>query len=64
MKKKLRLQIEKLRVEQFDVHPDSPVARGTVHGFDSVYNSNTEPMACYCQNDLETQRYQWTECCH
>ncbi len=35
MKKKLRLQIEKLHVEQFDVQPDSPAARGTVHGMRS-----------------------------
>lgn len=36
MKKKLRLQIEQLRVEQFNVQPDSPAARGTVHAFDSI----------------------------
>ncbi|HEX9936120.1 MAG TPA: hypothetical protein VGB15_03330 [Longimicrobium sp.] len=35
MKRKLRLQIEKLRVEQFEVQSASPAARGTVDGFES-----------------------------
>jgi len=46
MKKKLRLQIEKLRVEQFEVHPDSPTVRGTVHGLESVYSDGD--ATCYC----------------
>lgn len=47
--KKLGLQIEKLRVDQFEVHPESPVARKTVHGFeaDSWY-SYSEPVRCLC----------------
>jgi hypothetical protein len=57
MKKKLRLQIEKLRVEQFDVQPDSPAARGTVHGFETdVWETCywkycfdvPETHTCYC----------------
>lgn len=43
MKKKLKLQIEKLRVEQFEAQPDSPVARGTVHGF-----ATEGPDTCVC----------------
>lgn len=43
MKKKLKLQIEKLRVEQFETDPDSPVARGTVHGFETE-----GPDTCVC----------------
>ena len=63
MKKKLRLQIEKLRVEQFEAHPDSPVARGTVHGFDSYYHSYFEEDSCNCHYIPETQRFMLTECC-
>lgn len=50
MKKKLRLQIEKLRVEQFEVHPDSSVARGTVHGHMSELGcySDDGDATCYC----------------
>jgi hypothetical protein len=43
MKKKLKLQIEKLRVEQFEAEPSSPVARGTVYGFQTV-----GPDTCVC----------------
>jgi hypothetical protein len=49
MKKKLRLQIEKLRVEQFEAHPNSPVIRGTAHGFEDPYYSYSEPDRCLCQ---------------
>lgn len=51
MKKKLRLQFDKLRVEQFNVQPDSPAARGTVHAFDSIpWHSYTgaHDEACIC----------------
>ncbi len=62
MKKKLRLQIEKLCVEQFEVHPDSPVARGTVHGLDSHY-SYSEPQRCLCL-PVEGSQYQYvSDCC-
>ncbi|MBB4634725.1 hypothetical protein [Longimicrobium terrae] len=43
MKKKLRLEIDELRVEQFGVQPDAPVARGTVRGFASA-----GPDTCVC----------------
>jgi hypothetical protein len=43
MKKKLRLQVEKLNVEQFEVEPGSPDARGTVHGFETQ-----GPDTCDC----------------
>jgi len=33
--KKLKLQVETLCVERFETHLDSPVARGTVRGFNS-----------------------------
>jgi hypothetical protein len=62
MKKKLRLQIEKLRVEQFEVQPDSPAARGTVHGFDSHY-SFSEPERCLCFPMPGSQHLYFTECC-
>lgn len=48
MKKKLRLQIENLRVEQFKVQPDSPAPRGTVHAFDSVWHSYSWEVDCIC----------------
>jgi hypothetical protein len=43
MKKKLKLQVEKLSVEQFEVQPDSLVARGTVHGLETQ-----SPDTCNC----------------
>lgn len=50
MKKKLRLQIEKLRVEQFEAHPDSPAQRGTVLGFctQEVSCGGTNPWGGFC----------------
>jgi hypothetical protein len=59
MKKKLRLQIEKLRVEQFEAHPDSPVERGTVQGFESHSCGGTNPWDgfCICQPMPETMGY-------
>jgi hypothetical protein len=45
--KKLRLQIETLRVEQFETHPDSLVERGTVQGFNS-HSCNTSPGGGNC----------------
>jgi hypothetical protein len=62
MKKKLRLQVEKLRVEEFEVQPDSLVARGTVHGFDSHY-SYSEPERCICQPMPGSQYLYLTDCC-
>lgn len=63
MKKKLRLQIEKLRVEQFEVRSDSPVARGTVHGFDSWWHTYVDEDTCRCEMMPETQNVKFTECC-
>lgn len=64
MKKKLGLQIEKLRVEQFKVQSDSPVARGTVHGFDSYpWRSYFEEDTCNCELWPETQCVGSPECC-
>jgi hypothetical protein len=63
MKKKLRLQIEKLRVEQFEVQSHSPVARGTVHGFDSYWHSWNDEDSCNCELFPETQVFRFTECC-
>ncbi len=48
MKKKLRLQIEKLRVEQFETHPDLPMARGTVHGLESPSGIGPSAPWKYC----------------
>lgn len=62
MKKKLRLEIEKLSVEQFDAQPNSPVARGTVHGFDSHY-SYSEPDRCICQPMPGSQHLYFSDCC-
>ena len=63
MKKKLRLQLEKLRVEQFEVQPDSPVARGTVHAFDSVpWHSYSGEEHCICFIMPETQNQILTTC--
>jgi hypothetical protein len=59
--KKLRLQIEKLRVEQFKVQPDSPVARGTVHAFDSWHSYSGEEH-CICLPMPETQHHYPTTC--
>jgi len=39
MTKKLKLQIETLRVEQFETHPGWSGARGTVHGLVSPTDS-------------------------
>jgi hypothetical protein len=57
MKKKLRLQIEKLHVEQFEAQPGSLVARGTVHGFDSETTCGIGPSEPwrYCDIMPETQ---------
>jgi hypothetical protein len=41
--KKLRLQIEELRVERFEVEPESVTARGTVYGRETY-----SPYTCYC----------------
>ena len=48
--KKLKLQIEKLRVERFEVHPESPGARGTVRGYLSEMGcySDGDDATCYC----------------
>jgi hypothetical protein len=43
MKKKLRLQIETLHVERFDVQPEPAAARGTVHGHETQ-----NPDTCNC----------------
>jgi hypothetical protein len=50
MKKKLKLQIEKLSVEQFEAHPDSPMERGTVRGFCTEEQScgGTNPWGGFC----------------
>ena len=53
MKKKLQLQIDKLRVEQFKVQQDSTVAGGTVHAFqqswDCFWHSHSiREEACVC----------------
>lgn len=66
MKKKLRLQIEKLRVEQFKVQPDSPAARGTVHAFESwncPVHSYSGQEHCICLPMLDTQNQFFTQCC-
>lgn len=60
--KKLRLQIDKLRVEQFEVQPGSPVARGTVHGFDSAHSYSGEEH-CICFPMPDTRHNHFTECC-
>jgi hypothetical protein len=54
--KKLRLQIEKLRVEQFEADPNSPVERGTVQGFESHSCGGTNPWGgfCICQITAES----------
>jgi hypothetical protein len=62
MKRKLKLQIEKLRVEQFEVQSGSPAARGTVHGFDSHY-SYSEPDRCICQPMPGSQYLYFSDCC-
>jgi hypothetical protein len=48
MAKKLKLQIEKLRVEQFETLQDSPVERGTVHGFNTHSCGGTNPWGGFC----------------
>jgi hypothetical protein len=58
MKKKLRLQIEKLRVEQFEAHPASPVTRGTVHGFET----DDPRYTCYWSQCDETEMTYWSPC--
>jgi hypothetical protein len=62
MKKKLRLQIDELRVEQFKTHPDSPVAGGTVHGFETDVQDTC--IWRYC-TDVPggTQYLAATDCC-
>jgi len=60
MKKKLRLQIETLRVERFDVHPDAPLSRGTVHGLRAEIGPST-PWDCDPLPDTMTCGY--TNCC-
>jgi hypothetical protein len=62
MKKKLRLQIEKLRVEQFEVQPNSSATRGTVHGLETDHYSASEDR-CICMPVPETWSCTWAECC-
>ncbi|HEU4561535.1 MAG TPA: hypothetical protein VFS20_27015 [Longimicrobium sp.] len=45
MKKKLKLKIEELHIDQFQVQPAVAAPQGTVRGFDSM-NSNSDP--CFC----------------
>lgn len=45
MKKKLKLTIEELHIDQFQVQPAVAAPGGTVRGFDSM-NSNSDP--CHC----------------
>ena len=61
MKKKLRLQIEKLRVEQFEVQPEPRVARGTVNGFETDVQNTC--IWRYCADVPETQYLAATDCC-
>ena len=66
MKKKLRLQIEKLRVEQFEVQPDSPGTRGTVHGLgagspDTACIGPSEPWR-YCAPMPDSYSCMLNEC--
>jgi hypothetical protein len=64
MKKKLKLQIEKLRVERFEVQPDSPAARGTVHAFDSwESHSYSGENHCICLPEPGSRGLFFTECC-
>jgi hypothetical protein len=58
--KKLKLQIEKLCVEQFEVHPDSPV---TVQSFGSHSCGGTNPWGgfCICQENMASEFL--SECC-
>ncbi|HEY0016914.1 MAG TPA: hypothetical protein VGC13_11370 [Longimicrobium sp.] len=62
MKKKLSLQIEKLRVEQFEVQPNSPATRGTVHGFDS-HSYSYQEEACICLPMPGSQYLYVSDCC-
>jgi hypothetical protein len=41
MRKKLTLKVEELRIEQFQIQPAGVVARGTVRGHDSFYDTYT-----------------------
>lgn len=63
MKKKLSLQIDELRVEQFETHPDSPVGRGTVHGFQSEGGIGVSEPCRYCIDMPETWSCNLSECC-
>jgi hypothetical protein len=63
MKKKLRLQIDELRVEQFNTHPDSPVSRGTVHGFETDGIGLSEPCRYCLPPPYETWSCDWSGCC-
>lgn len=42
MQKKLKLKIEELHIDQFQVQPAVAAPQGTVHGFDSM-DSDTAP---------------------
>jgi hypothetical protein len=50
MKKKFRLQIEEIHIEQFQVQPTAAVTRGTVRGFGfgSEYEGNCGTYTCEC----------------
>jgi hypothetical protein len=69
MKKKLRLQIESLRVEQFETLPDSTRARGTVHGLET---EGADTCVCgigpsaphrYCVDMPDSWSCMLSECC-
>lgn len=52
MKKKLKLNVEELRIDQFHVQPASVAARGTVRGHETAstcwasMGSNSDPCDC------------------
>ncbi len=61
MKKKLRLQVEKLSVERFEVHPNLSGARGTVRGFET--DPHTTCLWKYCFDVPGTQYLEASDCC-
>lgn len=57
MKKKLALNVEELRIEQFQVEPAVAETRGTVRGFWSDLNCDTYTCDCGSMGASDPCRY-------
>lgn len=64
MKKKLRLQVDDLHVEQFQVERNVSAERGTVHGYDPYDTVNAVTAPCmFCLPMPITYSCEDSGCC-